>query len=1120
MLSFFNIWTIARFEVKTLLRSWFFRIFCGLILIILTFLNIMFFTGAAKEVPWMFRGIPASVSYFNMLLLNIAQAVIGVFLATDFLKRDRSDTTEVIYMRSMSNGDYIFGKLSGLFLVFGGLDLLVLLISAIIQIVFSDVPFMLMPHIYYFLLVCLPTLVFIFGLSFLVMSLVRNQAVTFILLLGYIGISLVIINFKYESAFDAVAFFLPLAYSDFIGFSDFSLLLMQRLSFLFAGLGFIFVTILLFKRLPQSRSMQMASSVLAALFLILGPVSFMLYFKQANAGASQRAKIQTLNDRYATTPVCSINRCDLDVDHQGNKIAVTAKLQIENRQNTPLAQLLFSLNPGLIVEGVLWDGNPADFKREIHLITVTPKLPLAVNQEVELEIRYCGTIDETVCHLQTPMDERKTLNSIMLYKADKRSAFITPSFVLLTPETNWYPIAGSTEGKSLLTTRMKEFTYYTLRVRGVGKLLPISQGTRTQEGDTSIFRPETPLPQLSLVIGPYKERSIQVDSVNYHLFTHIKHEYFTPYTTEVGDTLSTIIRSLKNSYEARLGINYPYHEFSLVEVPIHFTSYTAPLRAFDEFIQPMQILVPENGVSINAADFKGQLFRMTNRSQRQNQTMPLKEQQYLVLQRFFEGTFLFSMPSRQMGPAANSRIYSIFPNFYTFTNYVAGNEWPILDEALEIYLRSKADLQGGSFMRFRSGITDEEKANLLLKDKSLQQVLQSSDDIAAAGNVLKSKSNYLFRLLESKMGKEGLESFLKAGLKRYRFQTWPTEDWAATLEKNYGITLNKEYDTWYTQSQTPGFYFSDFKNYSVVQKDRTHFQVKFVVENPTAVDGIIVTDFQLRGMGGGQGGFGGFGGGGGPGFFMQFSATSTDYQRIIQVPAGQAEQVSLLTDEEPRSMAINTVMAQNLPMQISHRFEKFDENNKVTAVEDEVVPVPPPPRSAPDEVIVDNESAGFHLLTQKKSSPLQRLFKINFAAEGEYQPLQPWQVPEYWSKTVNSDFYGDMVLSAHFIRAGDGSQKVAWEAELPAAGQYTVYAYVVPVMVGGRGRRNEKFVQDYHYTVYHDDGAENVQLEADSGDGWTSLGVFYFSGGTAKVELTNQSKGRVVIADAVKWVKR
>ena len=163
MLSFNNIWTIAKYETKTLLRSWFFRIFAGLSLIVLTFMNVVFFAEAFDTMPWQFRGIPASIPYFNMTLLNLAQAIIAIFLASDFIKRDRkSNTTEVIYMRSMSNADYIFGKSLGLFYVFLGLNIFMLLIAGIMNVIFTDVPFQIMPYLYYLLLISVPTLIFIF----------------------------------------------------------------------------------------------------------------------------------------------------------------------------------------------------------------------------------------------------------------------------------------------------------------------------------------------------------------------------------------------------------------------------------------------------------------------------------------------------------------------------------------------------------------------------------------------------------------------------------------------------------------------------------------------------------------------------------------------------------------------------------------------------------------------------------------------------------------------------------------------------------------------------------------------------------------------------------------------
>ena len=238
MLSFHNIFTVARFEVKTLLRSWFFRIFAGLAIAILTFLNITFFAEAFNAMPWEMRGLPASVPYLNMMLLNTIQAIIAVFLASDFLKRDtKLNTTEVIYMRSMTNGDYVLGKLLGILEVFIGLNLFVLVIAAVINGVFADVSLNLLTYIYYLLIAGVPTLVFIIGLSFIGMILLRNQALTFIILLGYIAVTLFFLTNKLNSIFDYMGFWLPLAYSDFVGFANLDGILLQRGIYLLLGLG-------------------------------------------------------------------------------------------------------------------------------------------------------------------------------------------------------------------------------------------------------------------------------------------------------------------------------------------------------------------------------------------------------------------------------------------------------------------------------------------------------------------------------------------------------------------------------------------------------------------------------------------------------------------------------------------------------------------------------------------------------------------------------------------------------------------------------------------------------------------------------------------------------------------
>ena len=60
------------------------------------------------------------------------------------------------------------------------------------------------------------------------------------------------------------------------------------------------------------------------------------------------------------------------------------------------------------------------------------------------------------------------------------------------------------------------------------------------------------------------------------------------------------------------------------------------------------------------------------------------------------------------------------------------------------------------------------------------------------------------------------------------------------------------------------------------------------------------------------------------------------------------------------------------------------------------------------------------------------------------------------------------------------------------------------------------------YFIYHENDTSSVELNVEQIDPsvvWNYLGTFYFTKGTAKVELSNKTDGKVVIADAIKFVK-
>ena len=199
-----NIQSVAKYESKLLIRSWFFRVFTVLAVAIITFFNFMLFVSEDSGGIWIATAIPSYIPYLILLLLNTGQSVIAIFLASDFLKRDKKlDTSEVFYVRPLSNAEYVIGKIWGNLRVFLLLNLIIMAITAAFNLTLGEVDWV--AYLLYFFLISVPTLIFIIGLAIFLMLVLKNQALTFVLLLGYIGLTVFYIEDKFYYLFDYMA---------------------------------------------------------------------------------------------------------------------------------------------------------------------------------------------------------------------------------------------------------------------------------------------------------------------------------------------------------------------------------------------------------------------------------------------------------------------------------------------------------------------------------------------------------------------------------------------------------------------------------------------------------------------------------------------------------------------------------------------------------------------------------------------------------------------------------------------------------------------------------------------------------------------------------------------------
>jgi hypothetical protein len=1127
MKAIHNILTVSKYESKTLFRSWFFRIFSIIALVFVFLFNLFTQTSVGwpmGDMVW----LPSKIPFINLYIINVAQAIIAVFLASDFLKRDKKlDTTEVIYMRSMTNADYVIGKTIGNVWVFFILNFVALGMVAIFNLASPFTQFSLAPYFYYFFLISFPTLIFILGFSFFLMSIIKNQAVTFVLLLGYIAATLFYLQNIYHYLFDYMAFHLPMTYSDFVGFGFLKDILIHRGIYLFLGLGFIGLTILLLQRLPQSQMVQKITMIVSVVFLSLGIGLGIKYINGVNTTDNHRAQMLELNNKYAVSPIVNVTKCSIVLEHSGEGISGEADMVLTNQNIEPLREIILTLNPGLEVTAL----SGAKFSRELQLIKITPDSPLQTGAELNIKISYRGTIDETFCYLDMNRERLELWSQRGNGIVDKKHAFITPDYLLLTPETRWYPTAGISYSTYGLKWQTTQFIDFHLKVKTTNGLKAISQGKMSDEGNGAFdFAPETKLPQMSLAVGKYVTRSIEVDDIKYNLSFLEGHNTFDPFFKILKDSITPVIRDLRKSWEIKVRFAYPYKRLNLVEIPVQFCSFSHVWTGAGEQVQPETVYLPEGGFKLSSANF-AESKKMAERNMgRDNQTISPRETEENYFRRFVNDVLLSSKtaPSRGGGgihfggPSISqeeNNPYFIFPNYYNFITYIKSENYPIVNRAIESYLSKAATETGNTFMRNFTGLSDTEKGNIALQDASFAEILTKQDDPDVVNNVILTKSGFLFALMKGAIGPDKFDDFIHKFIIERKFQAYPVSLLNEQLMSSFNLNLDQYLPTWYNSRSLPGYIVTKISAIKLKQDDQIKTMVTFVITNTEKDAGAVSVSFR---MSGGQRGGNRMRGGGSP---------DDNIEKTILIDGKVSKKITYILNKEPRSIMFNTYASHNIPSNISQQFAKMEIDEKLQGKDGEEI-ISYTDGTEPGEIISDNEDTGFKVSEPISNSLIQKILmpkSDDVSADGgslknkeqKYKGIMFWNPPVEWTLSTNEQFYGKEIRSAYYLKGGTGDRKAIWNIPVKEKGYYKLLAYIPKIsMRFGRGGGDVKIDEEYNYNIFHDDGQDHQVVNMkDKESGWFEIGSYHFSPDTVKIELTNLSKARTIYADAVKLIK-
>ncbi|MCX6563356.1 MAG: hypothetical protein NTU60_07090 [Candidatus Aminicenantes bacterium] len=1111
MKSISVLWSIARYEMLLMSRSWAFRIFSILALSVATLITVA--VALPRDATFFFnRAMPGAFPLLAIKLFNVFLGLMSVFLATEFLKRDRKqDTSQVYFTHSFSNAVYILGKFLGIFFLIFSLLLLVLVFIGVIHIFFSRTPFAWQPYVLYVLFFSLPTVLFMVGLSVFLGSLIKSQAVVYLIALVYTFFVLVVAGPNAFFAFDSFAYYMPVMYSDFIGLGNLSDLLLLRGAYLVLGLALILGSTLLMKRLRQASWLSRAAAGLVVGLTVMAVSFLAVYMRGKTAAVAFRTEIKAQSVESAGRPAMTLDACDIRMKTEGRSISAEADLTLANRTGAPIETVLLTINPGLKVGAIRGPSAPLAFEQKNHLITIRPGPSVEPGGDIRLTLSYAGEIDERYCYLDIDDGRYWSPLHFWLVTVPKRYAVVTDSFIHLSPESGWYPRAGLPPALLFPKTVKQDFSRYSLSVTVPAGLTAVSQGavTETASGRDKVFRfqSENPLPQISLTAGSYERKSIAVDGTDYSLYTLTGHDRTTPLLSELKADLPAIIKQVRNEYEVLLGLTYPYKRFALVELPIQVTSYNRLWNTAQEQVQPEIVLLPEMGALCTGADFRsvqrqmlgpgagqpaapaakagaagasaargGQAARARAAGGGRGQAASVtpKDLQRALLNRFIRSNLTeLTMPMNVLFRAgllgiqfemnSESR-FGIFPQFVTYATHFAAPDWPLLDYVIEAYLRGRVSVQAGPGLRLFQTTTIQEEISKVLADHSLAELLAAGDrERWPLPSILEAKSKQLLALIQSKLGQKDFEAKLTEWLKGLRFQAVPKAA-ARDFFKSLGeLDLDGLFARWANDKGLPGYVFDDLQSYRVVVKEKQKAQLKFRVANPTDTGGVIKIEYISRGamgggrMGGGAGGgivvVGGAGGGGNVTFVGGAGAAAE--RRYYVVPARTVKEIGLVLDQPAVMTTIDTYISRNLPASFNLPFLTTPAQPGAAAFDGEIErPYDQGEMGAAGEYIVDDEDPGFKLPEGERENWLRRLIRKTFPASvdetSEYAALRDLlSPPGQWTPVIMQNFYGRFVRSSYLKRAGNGQSRVTWSADIKEAGDYDLSFYYANLFGGG-----------------------------------------------------------------------
>ncbi|MBN2419757.1 MAG: hypothetical protein JXL81_10260, partial [Deltaproteobacteria bacterium] len=640
-----------------------------------------------------------------------------------------------------------------------------------------------------------------------------------------------------------------------------------------------------------------------------------------------------------------------------------------------------------------------------------------------------------------------------------------------------------------------------------------------EDSGNTVFRfsPPSVVPEVALIASEFESRSFETENVLMELLIHKKHIKNIEVLADTGDKIREYVGiKLKEAKENELF--YPYDGLTLVEVPGVLRTFGGGWRL--DSVQAHSGVLFLKEISLPTARFDS-AFRNPDRFK--NQEGGIAQAKWDRLQNYFRNDFsggnvftgasnnFFRYQTSASGPGSlavnfvmdtlTGLVVTDTKSYFSAHIFVDPNG---INQVTNNVLRDYFQRRGIGETILNATINSR-TSRPVIWEKTIETSLRDMDpweDPSDMVDVLALKGYAVADSIYRTLGREKTAALLASIRKNHTGGSFTASD-LKNISKELGYDMDEQLGDWIGGTGLPGFVVPEAKGYRIADDPNgaPRYQLLFTVRNDEPVPGV----FNFA-------------------YYYQAENQRTELTRSepIHLAGKHAIQYGTIVSRPPSMCFLQPLLSLNRGV-FELNMNTIDPQKIIKEEIIEGVHEIPWEIPASPSIIVDDLDEGFSTVTEVKKGFGLRL-KTKEKTDGDQDTDQglPYisanilprgERPREWSRMSSSVAYGKYRHTAAIIRSGDGDKKALFQAILPKSGEWDLEFYIpMKSMFPGRDWGT------WHVIVIDDNGDKHqVKIDSKAGNAeWNIVSKLDLPEGNVTIELSNQTDGDLVVADAIR----